>query len=107
MMMKGRRGLRARMLSVAALSEPEKPALHTCLSFPARYFPDPFPPVYRRAVLACPGGKGNPATRGLVLLFIMSAMQDLLAKNPTRDFREGSIVKGHVLEVRPREVLVD
>src|SRR5947209_11331118 len=37
----------------------------------------------------------------------MSAMQELLAKNPTRDFREGSIVKGHVLEVRPREVLVD
>jgi small subunit ribosomal protein S1 len=34
-------------------------------------------------------------------------MQELLAKNPTRDFREGSIVKGHVLEVRPREVLVD
>src|SRR3954464_10808041 len=37
----------------------------------------------------------------------MSAMQELLAKNPTRDFREGSIVKGHILEVRPREVLVD
>ena len=34
-------------------------------------------------------------------------MQELLAKNPTRDFREGSIVKGHVLELRPREVLVD
>src|ERR1043165_4710516 len=37
----------------------------------------------------------------------MSAMQELLAKNPTRDFREGSIVKGHVLELRSREVLVD
>src|SRR6201747_999386 len=37
----------------------------------------------------------------------MSAMQELLAKNPTRDFREGSIVKGHVLELRAREVLVD
>jgi small subunit ribosomal protein S1 len=34
-------------------------------------------------------------------------MQELLAKNPSREFREGSIVKGHVLEVRPREVLVD
>src|SRR5215210_8029267 len=37
----------------------------------------------------------------------MSAMQELLARNPTRDFREGSIVKGHILEIRPREVLVD
>lgn len=34
-------------------------------------------------------------------------MQELLARNPTRDFREGSIVKGHVLELRSREVLVD
>src|SRR5205809_3490301 len=33
-------------------------------------------------------------------------MQDLLAKS-FRDFREGSIVKGRVLEIRPREVLVD
>src|SRR5436309_8962864 len=33
-------------------------------------------------------------------------MQDLLAKS-YRDFKEGSIVKGRVLEVRPREVLVD
>jgi len=30
----------------------------------------------------------------------------LIAKS-FRDFREGSIVKGHVLEIRPREVLVD
>src|SRR3954462_434073 len=33
-------------------------------------------------------------------------MQDLLAKS-YRDFKEGSIVKGHILEIRPREVLVD
>src|SRR3982750_74950 len=33
-------------------------------------------------------------------------MQDLLAKS-YRDFKEGSIVKGRVLEIRPREVLVD
>jgi small subunit ribosomal protein S1 len=33
-------------------------------------------------------------------------MQELIAKS-FRDFREGSIVKGHVLEIRPREVLVD
>jgi small subunit ribosomal protein S1 len=36
----------------------------------------------------------------------MIAMQELLAKG-IREFKEGSIVKGHILEVRPREVLVD
>jgi len=36
----------------------------------------------------------------------MVQMQDLLAKS-FREFREGSIVKGRVLEIRPREVLVD
>jgi small subunit ribosomal protein S1 len=33
-------------------------------------------------------------------------MQELIAKS-LRDFREGSIVKGRILEIRPREVLVD
>ena len=33
-------------------------------------------------------------------------MQDLLAQS-YREFKEGSIVKGRVLEIRPREVLVD
>ncbi|HYR58751.1 MAG TPA: 30S ribosomal protein S1 [Chthoniobacteraceae bacterium] len=33
-------------------------------------------------------------------------MQDLIAKS-LRDFKEGSIVKGRVLEIRPREILVD
>ncbi|MEY5011804.1 MAG: ribosomal protein, partial [Verrucomicrobiota bacterium] len=33
-------------------------------------------------------------------------MKDLIAKS-MRDFKEGSIVKGRVLEIRPREVLVD
>ena len=33
-------------------------------------------------------------------------MQDLLAKS-FREFKEGSIVKGRILEIRPREVLVD
>ena len=33
-------------------------------------------------------------------------MKDLIA-NTFRDFKEGSIVKGRILEVRPREVLVD
>ncbi len=36
----------------------------------------------------------------------MLAMQDLINKS-VKDFREGTIIKGHVLEVRPREVLVD
>jgi len=33
-------------------------------------------------------------------------MQELIAKS-MRDFREGTIIKGHILEIRPREVLVD
>jgi small subunit ribosomal protein S1 len=36
----------------------------------------------------------------------MIEMQELIAKS-LRDFKEGSIVKGHILEIRPREVLVD
>src|SRR6187401_1973989 len=38
----------------------------------------------------------------------MNAMQELLAKSDRQfNFREGSIVKGRVLEIRTREVLVD
>jgi small subunit ribosomal protein S1 len=36
----------------------------------------------------------------------MIAMQELLAKG-VREFKEGQIVKGTIIEVRPREVLVD
>jgi small subunit ribosomal protein S1 len=36
----------------------------------------------------------------------MIEMKDLLAKS-MREFKEGSIVKGRILEIRPREVLVD
>jgi small subunit ribosomal protein S1 len=36
----------------------------------------------------------------------MIQMQELIAKS-VRDFREGSIVKGRIIEIRPREVLVD
>ncbi len=47
-----------------------------------------------------------PATRGLVTSsHVRNA--GIAARLPTRDFREGSIVKGRILEVRPREVLVD
>jgi small subunit ribosomal protein S1 len=37
----------------------------------------------------------------------MIDMKELLALHLQREFREGSIVKGHILEVRAREVLVD
>jgi small subunit ribosomal protein S1 len=37
----------------------------------------------------------------------MIDMKELLATHQLREFKEGSIVKGHVLEVRPREVLID
>ncbi len=36
----------------------------------------------------------------------MTEMQELIAQS-MRDFTEGSIVKGNILEIRPREVLVD
>ncbi|MBV8224999.1 MAG: 30S ribosomal protein S1 [Verrucomicrobia bacterium] len=36
----------------------------------------------------------------------MTEMQELIAKS-LRDFKEGSIVRGRILEIRPREVLVD
>ncbi len=36
----------------------------------------------------------------------MPALQDLIASS-IKNYREGSIVKGHILEVRPREFLVD
>ncbi len=36
----------------------------------------------------------------------MISMQELLAKS-LRDYKEGTIIKGRILEVRPREVLVD
>jgi small subunit ribosomal protein S1 len=42
----------------------------------------------------------------LVFVNVMTEMQELIAKS-LRDFKEGSIVKGRILEIRPREVLVD
>jgi small subunit ribosomal protein S1 len=41
-----------------------------------------------------------------VFVNVMTEMQELIAKS-LRDFKEGSIVKGRILEIRPREVLVD
>src|SRR5438874_13447373 len=40
------------------------------------------------------------------LTYFMIQMQDVMSK-AMPDFREGSIVKGRILEIRPREVLVD
>lgn len=48
---------------------------------------------------------GNPWFVGVCDSF-MTEMQELIAKS-LRDFKEGSIVKGRILEIRPREVLVD
>jgi len=48
---------------------------------------------------------GNPWFVDVRISF-MTEMQELIAKS-LRDFKEGSIVKGRVLEIRPREVLVD
>src|SRR5271155_2477392 len=42
----------------------------------------------------------------MVFVNVMTEMQELIAKS-LRDFKEGSIVKGRILEIRPREVLVD
>ena len=36
----------------------------------------------------------------------MSALQELIASS-IKNYREGSIVKGHILEIRNREFLVD
>src|SRR4051812_43536470 len=44
--------------------------------------------------------------QGKLAANLMAQMQELLAKS-FREFKEGSIVKGRVLEIRPREVLVD
>ncbi|MEY2541653.1 MAG: small subunit ribosomal protein, partial [Verrucomicrobiota bacterium] len=51
-------------------------------------------------------GKGVAIALQGGLLIYMVQMQDLMSK-PMPEFREGSIVKGRILEVRPREVLVD
>jgi small subunit ribosomal protein S1 len=51
--------------------------------------------------------RATVGNRGLsVFVNVMTEMQELIAKS-LRDFKEGSIVKGRVLEIRPREVLVD
>src|SRR4029077_13217438 len=52
-----------------------------------------------------PKNFGATAPEGGPLNFMIH-MQDVMAK-PMPDFREGSIVKGRILEIRPREVLVD
>jgi small subunit ribosomal protein S1 len=48
----------------------------------------------------------NRLRAGRRKLTAMLQMQDLLAQS-YREFKEGSIVKGRILEIRPREVLVD
>src|SRR5882724_10492912 len=52
------------------------------------------------------GGHRPPLQRLKEAFLFMIQMQDVMSK-PMPDFREGSIVKGRILEIRPREVLVD
>ena len=53
------------------------------------------------------GGRRLPLSYGpKELILFMIQMQDVMSK-PMPEFREGSIVKGRILEVRAREVLVD
>src|SRR6201987_561027 len=54
---------------------------------------------HRRPILSAAVLKRRPT-------YFMIQMQDVMAK-AMPDFREGSIIKGQILEVRPREVLVD
>jgi len=68
------------------------------------YFVTPFCGKARRLALALRQKIGHRAARRKLTL--MPQMQELLAKS-FREFKEGSIVKGRILEIRPREVMVD
>ncbi len=65
--------------------------------------PSPFPLLtarkHRRSIESAAVPHGGPT-------YFMIQMQDVMSK-AMPDFREGSIVKGRILEIRPREVLVD
>src|SRR5882724_3265107 len=65
--------------------------------------PSPFPLLtarkHRRSIESAAVPHGRPT-------YFMIQMQDVMSK-AMPDFREGSIVKGRILEIRPREVLVD
>ena len=51
--------------------------------------------------------RNKHGNRGLLVRkLFMTEMQELIAKS-LRDFKEGSIGKGRILEIRPREVLED
>lgn len=56
--------------------------------------------------MTLPGRRTATGNPWKVMSNSMIQMQELIAKS-LRDFKEGSIVKGRILEVRPREVLVD
>src|SRR5882757_6275601 len=65
----------------------------------------PFPRNWR-CPMTLPGRRTATGNPWKVMSNSMIQMQELIAKS-LRDFKEGSIVKGRILEVRPREVLVD
>ncbi len=45
-------------------------------------------------------------TKPTTIMAIMAELQELIAAS-VKNYREGSIIKGHVLEIRPREFLID
>ena len=63
----------------------------------------PFPREQMAMIAAAFNHRAPPHQESLPF---MLQMQDLMSKS-MRDFKEGSIVKGRILEIRPREVLVD
>ena len=52
------------------------------------------------------GVRADLGNTTIINMAIMAELQELIA-NSVKNYREGSIVKGRILEVRPREVLVD
>jgi hypothetical protein len=83
------------------------PSLFPCGRAIHPYFADPFAaPQLVVPSLAQPGLARKPEPVVVSNLYHMIAMSELLAKG-IREYKEGSIVKGRILEVRPREVLVD
>ena len=58
----------------------------------------------RRSALPLPSHAAAPVVDPKTS--VMTGMQELIARS-MKDFREGTIIKGHILELRPREALVD
>src|SRR5215472_10192921 len=78
--------------------------LTRCTKTPSMAFPFPLP-----AAAGCAEHRRSIESAAVLQrrsTYFMIQMQDVMSK-AMPDFREGSIIKGQILEVRPREVLVD